>query len=127
MEHTEEDLNPYSDDEDNHETKKKTDDQAKTNAGGRLSNLHNTGFSDFLLKAELIRAISEAGFEHPSEVQVNGIPRALEGKDIICQAKSGMGKTAVFVLAILQSIDAKTRFCVWFGPCPYQRACLSDS
>lgn len=42
-----------------------------------------------------------------SAVQVNAIPRALEGKDIICQAKSGMGKTAVFVLSVLQSLDAK--------------------
>ena len=40
-------------------------------------------------------------------MQVNAIPRALEGKDIICQAKSGMGKTAVFTLAVLQSIDSK--------------------
>lgn len=108
MEHHEEELNPYSDEEDNQqETKKKTDGDAKTNTAGTLSNLHSTGFRDFLLKPELIRAISEAGFEHPSEVQVNAIPRALEGKDIICQAKSGMGKTAVFTLAVLQSIDSK--------------------
>jgi len=40
-------------------------------------------------------------------VQVNAIPRALDGKDLICQAKAGMGKTAVFVLAILQSLDPK--------------------
>jgi len=108
MEHHEEELNPYSDEEDNQqETKKKTDGDAKTNTAGTLSSLHSTGFRDFLLKPELIRAISEAGFEHPSEVQVNAIPRALEGKDIICQAKSGMGKTAVFTLAVLQSIDSK--------------------
>jgi ATP-dependent RNA helicase UAP56/SUB2 len=108
MENQDEDLNPYSEDEDQNETKKKTNGgQAKTTTGGTLSALHSTGFRDFLLKPELIRAISEAGFEHPSEVQVNAIPRALEGKDIICQAKSGMGKTAVFVLAILQSIDSK--------------------
>lgn len=108
MEHHEEELNPYSEDEDNaQDTKKKADGNAKTNTAGTLSNLHSTGFRDFLLKPELIRAISEAGFEHPSEVQVNGIPRALEGKDIICQAKSGMGKTAVFTLAVLQSIDSK--------------------
>jgi len=42
-----------------------------------------------------------------STVQVNAIPRALDGKDLICQAKSGMGKTAVFVLAVLQSLDAR--------------------
>jgi ATP-dependent RNA helicase UAP56/SUB2 len=67
--------------------------------------LHSTAFKDFLLKPELLRAIAEAGFEHPSEVQVNCIPRALEGKDVICQAKSGMGKTAVFVLSVLHLLD----------------------
>jgi len=39
------------------------------------------------------------------KVQVNCIPRALEGKDLICQAKSGMGKTAVFVLSVLHLLD----------------------
>jgi ATP-dependent RNA helicase UAP56/SUB2 len=105
MEHGEEELNPYSEDEEEQTNKKTT--QGKAATGGNLTSLHSTGFKDFLLKPELIRAISEAGFEHPSEVQVNTIPRALEGKDIICQAKSGMGKTAVFVLATLQSLDAK--------------------
>lgn len=40
-----------------------------------------------------------------SEVQHECIPQAILGMDILCQAKSGMGKTAVFVLATLQQID----------------------
>jgi len=32
-----------------------------------MSTLHSTAFKDFLLKPELLRAIAEAGFEHPSE------------------------------------------------------------
>merc|ERR1712066_1052852 len=43
--------------------------------------------------------------EHPSEVQHECIPQAILGTDVLCQAKSGMGKTAVFVLACLQQID----------------------
>lgn len=39
------------------------------------------------------------------EVQHECIPQAILGMDILCQAKSGMGKTAVFVLATLQQID----------------------
>jgi len=58
-----------------------------------------------LLKAELQRAIGDAGFEHPSEVQQNAIPFAMVGNDMIVQAKSGMGKTAVFVIATLQQIE----------------------
>eukprot|EP00191_Tetraselmis_sp_GSL018_P021180 CAMPEP_0177584666 /NCGR_PEP_ID=MMETSP0419_2-20121207/4029_1 /TAXON_ID=582737 /ORGANISM="Tetraselmis sp., Strain GSL018" /LENGTH=463 /DNA_ID=CAMNT_0019074243 /DNA_START=370 /DNA_END=1761 /DNA_ORIENTATION=+ len=61
----------------------------------------------FLLKPELLRAIQDCGFEHPSEVQHECIPQAILGMDVICQAKSGMGKTAVFVLTVLQQLEAK--------------------
>jgi len=71
---------------------------------GSYSGIHHTGFRDFLLKAELLFAITDCGFEHPSEVQQECIPQAVLGMDIICQAKSGMGKTAVFVLATLQQM-----------------------
>ncbi|CAF1697022.1 unnamed protein product [Brassica napus] len=87
--------------------------------------IHSSGFRDFLLKPELLRAIVDSGFEHPSEgkilyasffvlclspmfdkiVQHECIPQAILGMDVICQAKSGMGKTAVFVLSTLQQIE----------------------
>eukprot|EP00760_Papus_ankaliazontas_P017590 PhM_4_TR17333/c0_g1_i1/m.85320/K12812/UAP56, BAT1, SUB2; ATP-dependent RNA helicase UAP56/SUB2 len=63
------------------------------------------GFKDFCLKPELTRAIAENGFEHPSEVQHKALPQALLGNDILAQAKSGMGKTAVFVFALLEHIE----------------------
>ena len=72
---------------------------------GNYVGIHATGFRDFLLKPELLRAIVDCGFEHPSEVQHECIPQAILGTDILCQAKSGMGKTAVFVLACLQQIS----------------------
>jgi len=69
--------------------------------------IHASAFKDLLLKPELLRAIGDAGFEHPSEVQHECIPRANLGSDVLCQAKSGMGKTAVFVLSTLQQLDVK--------------------
>eukprot|EP00922_Rhytidocystis_sp_ex-Travisia-forbesii_P065440 GHVS01097238.1.p1 GENE.GHVS01097238.1~~GHVS01097238.1.p1 ORF type:complete len:481 (+),score=75.48 GHVS01097238.1:367-1809(+) len=75
---------------------------------GNYVAIHASGFRDFFLKPELVRAIADAGFEHPSEVQHETIPHAITGVDILCQAKSGMGKTAVFVLSILQQLDTKT-------------------
>jgi len=66
---------------------------------------HSSGFREFLLKPELLRAIVDCGFEHPSEVQQECIPAAILGTDVICQAKSGMGKTAVFVLSVLQQLE----------------------
>jgi superfamily II DNA/RNA helicase len=70
-----------------------------------FTGIHATGFKDFLLKPELMKAISDAGFEHPSEVQQQCIPQSLLGVDILCQAKSGMGKTAIFVLNTLHQME----------------------
>lgn len=72
---------------------------------GTYVGIHSAGFKDFLLKPELMRAIQDCGFEHPSEVQHECIPQAILGMDVLCQAKSGMGKTAVFSLAVLQQIE----------------------
>ncbi|KAJ2765215.1 Suppressor of the cold-sensitive snRNP biogenesis mutant brr1-1 [Coemansia nantahalensis] len=79
------------------------DDEAKANKGS-YAGVHSTSFRDFLMKPELLRAIVDCGFEHPSEVQQETIPAAINGNDVLCQAKSGLGKTAVFVLATLNKI-----------------------
>ena len=42
-------------------------------------------------------------------VQHECIPQAILGMDVICQAKSGMGKTAVFVLSVLQQLEPKDK------------------
>jgi len=78
---------------------------AKKDVKGSYVSVHSSGFRDFLLKPEILKAIVDCGFEHPSEVQHECIPQAVLGMDILGQAKSGMGKTAVFVLATLQQID----------------------
>jgi len=78
------------------------DSKAKTEAAIRAS-----GFRDFMLQEAIMKGIVECGFEHPSEVQHACIPQAILGTDILCQAKSGMGKTAVFVLSCLQLIADK--------------------
>eukprot|EP00834_Sanchytrium_tribonematis_P005132 NODE_291_length_10603_cov_1.029703.p3 type:complete len:355 gc:universal NODE_291_length_10603_cov_1.029703:7734-8798(+) len=72
---------------------------------GSYVGAHATGFKDFMLKPELLRAIQDNGFEHPSMVQQECIPQSLLGCDVLCQAKSGMGKTAVFVLSVLHQLE----------------------
>ncbi|KAI9342116.1 ATP-dependent RNA helicase uap56 [Pilaira anomala] len=81
------------------------DDDDKKDKKGSYVGIHSTGFRDFLLKPELLRSIVDCGFEHPSEVQQECIPQSILGMDVLCQAKSGMGKTAVFVLATLQQLE----------------------
>jgi ATP-dependent RNA helicase UAP56/SUB2 len=99
-------------DEDNTADQKEAKEEPKDGEGakkGSYAAIHASGFRDFLLKPDLLRAIVDCGFEHPSEVQHECIPQAILGTDILCQAKSGMGKTAVFVLAALQQIDASEK------------------
>merc|ERR1712141_175007 len=77
----------------------------KKDVKGSYVSIHSSGFRDFLLKPELLRAIVDCGFEHPSQVQNECIPQAILNMDVLCQAKSGMGKSAVFVLATLQQLE----------------------
>lgn len=102
-------LLDYEDDEvDNQAGGDAPDIAPKKEMKGSYVSIHSSGFRDFLLKPELLRAIVDCGFEHPSEVQHECIPQAILGMDILCQAKSGMGKTAVFVLATLQQLEPIT-------------------
>lgn len=101
------DLLDYDEDEQQQTTTVSTGEKAeKKDVKGTYVSVHGAGFRDFLLKPELLKAILDCGFEHPSEVQNECIPQAVLGMDVLCQAKSGMGKTAVFVLATLQQMEA---------------------
>lgn len=62
-------------------------------------------WDDMGLNQELLRGIYAYGFEKPSEIQQRGIPSILTGKDCICQAQSGRGKTATFTVSVLQRLD----------------------
>jgi len=98
------DLLDYDEEEQQQTTGEK--EPEKKDVKGTYVSVHGAGFRDFLLKPELLKAIQDCGFEHPSEVQNECIPQAVLGMDVLCQAKSGMGKTAVFVLATLQQMEA---------------------
>ena len=62
-------------------------------------------FNQLDLKPELLRAISEMGYETPSPIQQQAIPVILDHKDIIGQSQTGSGKTASFGLPILNQLD----------------------
>ncbi|MCD6346865.1 MAG: DEAD/DEAH box helicase [Bacteroidales bacterium] len=61
-------------------------------------------FSEFNLHPLLVEAMSMMGYKTPTPVQVRAIPPAIEGKDLIACAQTGTGKTAAFVLPILNQI-----------------------
>jgi ATP-dependent RNA helicase DeaD len=59
-------------------------------------------FAALGIRPSLLRGLAEAKFETPSEIQALLIPRALEGGDLLGQARTGTGKTAAFGIPILQ-------------------------
>jgi ATP-dependent RNA helicase DeaD len=59
-------------------------------------------FAALGVRPSILRGLAEAKFETPSEIQTLLIPRALEGADILGQARTGTGKTAAFGIPILQ-------------------------
>ncbi|CAA0120907.1 ATP-dependent RNA helicase SrmB [BD1-7 clade bacterium] len=59
-------------------------------------------FSEFPFRAPLFKAIEQAGFDAPTEVQQKAIPAILDGKDVMVSARTGSGKTAAFLLPMLQ-------------------------
>jgi ATP-dependent RNA helicase RhlE len=64
-------------------------------------------FSDFALDARLQRAVEAAGYTTPTPIQTDTIPLGLAGRDIVGTAQTGTGKTAAFVLPILQRLLAQ--------------------
>mmetsp|Transcript_22618 Transcript_22618/g.64184 ORF Transcript_22618/g.64184 Transcript_22618/m.64184 type:complete len:389 (-) Transcript_22618:159-1325(-) len=68
-------------------------------------------FDDYDLDENLLRGIYSYGFEKPSAIQQRGIKPILDGRDTIGQAQSGTGKTATFVIGVLQRIDLGLKAC----------------
>ena len=66
-------------------------------------------FSSFKLHASLLRGVADLGFSNPTPIQRDGIPPALEGRDVLGCAMTGSGKTATFVLPVLQRLTGSKR------------------
>lgn len=75
----------------------------------RAVDMAATDFRSLGLSEETLAAVAKAGYETPTPVQAGLIPRALAGVDVLGQARTGTGKTAAFVLPILEAVSKPGR------------------
>ena len=68
-----------------------------------------TTFADLGLKAPILEALTDLGYEKPSPIQAECIPHLLDGRDVLGMAQTGSGKTAAFSLPLLNNIDPELR------------------
>src|SRR5687768_8290302 len=61
-------------------------------------------FSHFKLHPDLLKGVKDLGFQRPTPIQADAIPPALEGRDLLACAQTGSGKTAAFLLPILNGL-----------------------
>ena len=82
-------------------------------------------FKDLGLNDDLLRAITDLGFEKPSEVQEKAIPILLESEtDLVALAQTGTGKTAAFGFPMLEKIDIDSRTTQGLILSPTRELCL---
>jgi ATP-dependent RNA helicase DeaD len=67
------------------------------------------GFSSLGLSPAMLRALQSVGYETPSPIQAELIPHAIDGFDVIGQAKTGTGKTAAFAVPLIEMLEAPNR------------------
>lgn len=69
--------------------------------------LTNTRFDSFGLSVEIMQGVIDAGFEFCTPIQAKTLPVGLDGRDVAGQAQTGTGKTAAFLLAVLNLLEAE--------------------
>ena len=67
-------------------------------------------FAELGLAPELLRAVAHEGYTEPTPVQRESIPLVLAGRDVLAGAQTGTGKTAAFVLPILQRLTSNLAY-----------------
>jgi superfamily II DNA/RNA helicase len=65
-----------------------------------------TSFSDLGLSPEVVKAVTDAGYDTPTPIQAQSIPIALQGRDVLGIAQTGTGKTAAFTLPMIDRLAA---------------------
>ena len=92
-----------------------------------MISMNNLKFEELNLSKELLKAISDMGFEQTTPIQSKSIPEIISGKDIIGQASTGTGKTAAFGLPAIEKIDERLRAVQVLVLCPTRELAIQVS
>ncbi|MDR0977909.1 MAG: DEAD/DEAH box helicase [Endomicrobium sp.] len=84
-------------------------------------------FTELNLSNEIIKAVSDLGFEEATPIQSLAIPKVMAGLDIIGQAQTGTGKTAAFGIPVLEKIDIKNKNVQAIILCPTRELAIQVS
>ena len=79
-------------------------DEGSRRAGGDLGSSGTGSFGDLGLDPRLVKAGTKKGWKSPTSVQEQSIPQALKGKDVVVQAPTGSGKTASYVMPMVDGL-----------------------
>lgn len=72
-----------------------------------METISRIAWSDLGLSPQLLQLIEETGYKHPSDVQAQTIPLALQGLDVLVSSQTGSGKTASFVIPTIERFKDK--------------------
>ena len=86
---------------DNNNTQAPANDAAEDN---------KTTFTDLNIAKPILIALDRSGYTHPTPIQAEAIPFALAGRDLLLSAQTGSGKTAAFVIPVLDRLSRATSF-----------------
>jgi ATP-dependent RNA helicase RhlE len=84
-------------------------------------------FDQLGLAPELLRAVAQQGYTEPTPVQSEAIPLVLDGRDVLAAAQTGTGKTAAFVLPILQRMNQNSAYSQTSGRRPVRVLVLTPT
>jgi ATP-dependent RNA helicase DbpA len=86
--------------------------------------VHPSAFARLNLPAAQLANLESLGYQAMTPVQAESLPIALEGRDLVAQAKTGSGKTAAFAIPLLQRLDPKDPATQALVLCPTRELCL---
>jgi ATP-dependent RNA helicase RhlE len=84
-------------------------------------------FASLGLSEAIVRAVTERGYDQPTPIQAQAIPAVLSGGDLLAGAQTGTGKTAGFVLPMLQRLSQEARPASSHGKAPIRALVLTPT